>query len=174
MSEVQEIKDEPKMVITVQKAKLKKGLYLQADYTIRMPDGSVQHHPAVLCSDDAHEDLRAGFRVLGAHLASMTDSYGNDKHISMDVLCRGFSIKGNEGDDNYGVTLTGQRTLKSGFVLILNSPFLRFSQTEVYGPMDSLLHALEECKKEVMLALFENKKAPDVQGKLDLYTEEDD
>ena len=157
--------------VEVTKAKLKKGIKLEADYLHTLPDGTINNH-SVKCKHEAHDDLRRAFKVLGVHLGYVAEQFDKKGEMKTEeVFCRSWSIRGE--DENEGITLSGYRLLSNGKAFNFNAPFLKY-ESDDYQAMDALLEDVEKCKNEVILALFENKKLPDNQMSLFPEHEEDD
>ena len=157
--------------VEILKAKLKKGIKLEAEYLHTMPDGTVNSH-SVKCKHEAHDDLRRAFKVLGVHLGYVAEQFDKKGEMKTeDIFCRSWSKRGE--DENEGITLSGYRTLTNGKAFNFNAPFLKF-ESDYYQGMDALQVDLEKCENEVILALFENKKLPDNQMSLFPEHEEDE
>ena len=151
------------------KAKLKKskqkdqgGLRLISEYSDRIDSGTATR--TVDCDLIVHPDLMAKFRKLDEHLAAMTNQREADGKISDQVVCRAFSLRGD--DEGEGVVLSGHRILPNGKALILNSPFIRFDDDDAYSSLEELVDHINECEEEVKHYLFSGKHLKDPQGEL--------
>lgn len=144
--------------VTINKAKLAKGLHLEVDYS-QHQNGSVDN-VSQACSADVHDDLRAAFKKLAPHLAALTEQFDKEGKLVDTIECRGFSIKGD--DEAEGITLTGLRNLSSGRTITLNSPFLKWN-SDVYGDVDQLQEDVDAAIEEVREYLFNNKHKSDDQ-----------
>lgn len=126
-----------------------------------------------------HDDLRNSFRQLVPHLAFMCDYVPNSYTLEMAVdnmselpendlsqqllefKVTAFKISGS--GDSQGVTITGQKKLKSGKVLNLNTPFLKWE--DEYEFSQELRIAIGNIQSEI-IQYSEGKKAPDAQMSL--------
>lgn len=155
--------------ITISKAKLKKGIYLEVTYSEQQTDGMVDITQKG--SAEVHQDMRDAFKLLAPHLGQLAEQFGKDGKITENLVCRSFSIRGE--DDNEGVTLTGLRSMSNGSTITLNAPFLKFS-SESYGDQAGLHEALEKVRFEIEEYLFNNKHNPNPQGELFPDDDEED
>lgn len=138
--------------IQLKKAKIKDSLFLEVEYSETISDGT--NTVKKDCTAPIHDDLKNAFEKLDHFLevACEQDSA---------CVCKGFSIGGS--GDNEGVTLIGSRDVDMG-VLNLVSPFIKWDST-FSGRVD-LSEAIEACKHEVKLYLFEGKHKPEAQQEL--------
>jgi len=127
---------------TVEKAKLK-DMFISVDYNETLPDSN--NHVSKDCTAPVHEDLRNAFERMNSVLRDLCEQ-GQDAVVK----CTGFSIN-SRGD---GAVLVGYRDLDSGKVLNLTSPHEKFEDN---GTLDN---CIEQCKTEILLYLFEGKRAP--------------
>lgn len=67
----------------------------------------------------------------------------------------GYSIGGS--DENAGVTIIGQKLLKSGSVLNMIGPFIKFEDFEAYAFAGELYADIYSCNYEVEQYLFKEK-----------------
>ncbi len=139
---------------TVKKARLK-DIALQVEYQETLEDCS--NKVGKDCTAPVHEDLKQAFANMNNLLRDICEQPENSN-----VECTGFTI----GRDEDGATLIGFRDLDSGKVLNLTSPYERFEDN------GNLQHAIEICKQEVLLYLFEKKHAPDAQLPIDFPIDE--
>jgi len=156
----------------ITKVNLKKGLILTAEYTETQPGGVTAAHKFISRNEDLHQDLIARFRALGTHLTALTGQYDGTGKLTETVVCRGYSIRGD--DDTEGVTLTGLRKLPVGDLIVLNTPFRKWNDHTKYPDMDELHTAVCEAERECMEYIFNNKRAADPQGDLFAQQEEDE
>jgi hypothetical protein len=157
-TEVAVLDNGPYSNIHIKTAKIKKDLFLYVEYTEKMKDGdknAKEDREAPI-----HEDLKVAFRKLDEHLCRISEQFNQRGEMDgFNVNCQGFTIGGS--GDNEGVTLSGYRGLDSTKYLNLNSPFTKWADDYAY--MSELSQAIEECKHEVKMYLFEGKHAPDAQ-----------
>jgi len=113
-----------------------------------------------------HADLRKVFNRLVFHLIVVCEQPEagqiNDENIhALDLeqfnnyVVTGYSIGGS--DENSGVTIIGQKLLKSGQVLNLISPFIKFEDLEAYPLAGELYNDVQGCNYEVEEYLFNGK-----------------
>lgn len=107
--------------------------------TVESDDGSVINLHTVESGHVVHSDLRKVMDQLAIHIAGITEqakvtrnTFGQDL-VELgapfsNLKCTGFSIGGE--DETAGVTLIGRRTLKSGKVLNLITPFEMFESDQ--------------------------------------------
>ncbi len=169
-----------KQNVTIKKAKLKDDLFLEAEYSEVVKDGS--NTVKKDCTAPVHDDLKAAFRKLDIHLGILCqqcvlDQEGieweiTEDNLDMDVkniTCRGFTIGGS--GDSEGVTLIGFRILSNDKILNLVSPFQKWDDINApYEFVNELGEIIEECKHEVKEYLFNDKHAPEAQ--LDLFEQD--
>ena len=144
----------------------------QLKVTYKEPKGELFDKHTKDCSNKVHQDMKNAFAQLNNHLALLTFQLPETADeaevatILMGICCTGYSIGGN--GDTEGVTLIGQRTLPNAKVLNITSPFQRYdSDSYEYADIDELRRAINKCREEVILYLFEEKYAPDVQLQLE-------
>lgn len=117
-------------------------------------------------SQIVHADMRKAYSRLILHLivACEQPEAGqiNDENIhELDLeqfnnyVVTGYSIGGS--DENSGVTIIGQKLLKSGQVLNLISPFIKFEDLEAYPLAGELFNDVAGCNYEVEEYLFNGK-----------------
>lgn len=152
--------------IKIRKAKIKDGLFLEADYVQELP-GHSKKNISMSSTVPVHEDLTNAFVKLNKHLALLCDDLPCraktiadwDTDAIVNYTVKGFSIGGN--DENEGVTLSGNKEAKHGIVN-LNSPFQKWEGSE-YKFMEELNADVEACLYEVEQYLFNGKRAPEKQ-----------
>jgi hypothetical protein len=138
--------------IQLKKAKIKDGLFLEVEYSETIADGT--NTVKKDCTAPVHDDLKNAFSKLDGHLQDLCEQ--NDE-----CTCKGFSIGGS--GDHEGVVLIGSRDIKLG-TLNLVSPFAKWDCD--YEEISDLSEAIEGCKHEVKLYLFEGKHKPEAQQEL--------
>lgn len=144
----------------ITKAKLVKGLTMNADYSELHPESRTI---SAKCTAAVHPDLKTAFGLLDSHLTRLCHQYNEDGTLDhAECSLTGFSISG----DNSGVTLSGRRVFEDGKGINLNAPNVRFEDEP------EIEHLIEGCKREITAYLFEGKHAPDSQ--LSMFAEDDD
>lgn len=150
--------------VKIKKAKLKEGLYLDVTYTEQFPDGKVTTNKA--CTAEAHIDLRNAFKAMAPHLAKLCQQYDTKGNLVDTIECRGISVK-EEEEDTDGFVLSGHRLLSNGKALIMNTPFQKYNVgQDTYEDIAACIQDIENCVQEIELYVFDNKHAPEAQGKL--------
>ena len=118
------------------------------------------------CSQIVHSDLVSAIDKLKVHLVVVCEQpeavligFDNINDINLEQLenyiVTGFTIGGN--DESAGVTIIGQKLLKSGQVLNLISPFIKFQDTEAYPFAGELYVDVQSCEWEVSEYMFSEK-----------------
>lgn len=118
------------------------------------------------CDQIVHADLRMALNRLVLHLIVVCEQPEagqiNDENIhALDLeqfnnyVVTGYSIGGS--DENSGVTIIGQKLLKSGQVLNLISPFVKYEDLEAYPLAGELFNDVAGCNYEVEEYLFNGK-----------------
>lgn len=154
--------------ISIKKAKIKDGMFLEVEYTEKIDGG--EEDASVKRDIPVHDDLITAFSKLTNHLGRIAEQYNSDGEIdSLCMNCKGFVISGI--GDNEGVSLLGGRDLDSEKYLTFTSPFTKW--TEGYEYISELGVDIEECKGEVLLYLFEKKRKPEAQMSMEFQHEED-
>lgn len=138
--------------IQFKKAKIKDGLFLEVEYSETITDGT--NTVKKDCTAPVHNDLINAFEKLNEHLQRLC---GQDD----ECICKGFTIGGS--GDHEGIVLIGSREVDFG-VLNLVTPFIKWDSS--YSEITELSEAIEACKHESLLYLFEGKHRPDVQQEL--------
>ena len=158
--------------ISIRKAKLKGGLFLEASYKKDLDDHSSKEITES-SNKPVHDDLKNAFKGLNKHLPILCD-YQTMKKVKDGVFeeadhesewvkafsVTGFSIGGEA--DHEGVTLTGRKTLENDKIVNLNTPFTKWVD-EDYKFAGELSLAISSCIFEVKEYLFNSKCAPEVQ-----------
>ena len=142
-------------------AKLKKGTYLEVSFS----DGVVDVFKSYPHTE-APPKLVKAFQSLNHHLTEMTEQYDNTGQPDYDnIVVRSYSIKGE--DDKEGIVLTGVRTLKTGKVIVLNSPFTGLEvANSSYDNIKTLVEKIDNCRIHITAFMDNNKSQEDIQGKL--------
>lgn len=170
-------------VISIKRAKIIEGVHLELEYTETEPDGdaSISTDIKSLCRRRVHHDLLDAFERLKVHLAFLSEQvdiqdtddltnpeiFNDPRFLKFHVTS--FSLGGDI--DSAGVTITGQRKLKSKKVLNLNSPFTQFEAMEGKDEQYEFLH---ELYRDVMNCVGEveeylrGKHAPNPQLEIEL------
>lgn len=125
----------------------------------------------------AHPDLIKGMEKLIPHFAILCEQVNTPVQLSdLDGQIEAFHVRGFHRGSNEeipGVTIVGNKILKSGKVLGLNAPFLRFrenpSEEGAYPFQEHLEGILAEVEIEAELYV-KGKYRPDPQG--NLFTED--
>lgn len=138
--------------IKLKKAKIKDGLFLEVEYSEIVTDG--ENTVKKDCTAPVHDDLKNAYEELNSHLQDICQQ--NDE-----CICKGFSIGGS--GDHEGVTLIGSRDVELGIINLV-TPFVKWDAS--YDRIGDLSEAIEVCKHEVKLYLFESKHKPDAQQEL--------
>jgi hypothetical protein len=138
--------------IQLKKAKIKDSLFLEVEYSETIADGT--NTVKKDCTAPVHDDLKNAFAELDDHLSRICEQWTTNNRFD-ETQCKGFTIGGS--GDNEGVTLIGSREIKYG-VLNIVSPFTKWDSE--YENIIELGEAIETCKHEVKLYLFEGKHQP--------------
>lgn len=113
-----------------------------------------------------HADLRKALNRLIFHLivfceqpeaSQITIETIHDLELDKfnNYVVTGYSIGGS--DENAGVTIIGQKLLRTGSVLNLISPFIKFEDLEAYSLAGELYNDVAGCNYEVEEYLFNGK-----------------
>lgn len=123
-----------------------------------------KEHPNVkLRNFLCHNDLIAAFEALRPHMALICEYADVDEVRNDDVATVNFrkvyvtQIALTGHNENAGVVLTGFRLLEDGSKLNLNTPNLKFENTD-YQFAHELSEALDELTAEAMRALVERRR----------------
>lgn len=166
----------PTHSIEITKGKMLKGdiitiEYLKKDGDSKPAECSEKH------SDPPRQQFKDAFNSLAIHaallgefiaLTKIDDITEVDIELSKDYNCSGFTVIAS-GDDDEGVILTAQKTLKNGKILGFNTPTTRFNDESdnAYPYLDELAESVDTCKYEIREYL-NGKHAVDPQLKLEL------
>ncbi len=170
----------------IKKASLKDdALEIEYDEIINDPEqGPVINTFKLKGGNRPHDDLKKAFEVLRFHTAMICEQVPpcpemtvsnkkkeitamlnalHDHEIVKAITVSGFTIGGS--DENEGVTLIGQRALKSGQVLNLVAPFTKWESDYKYAAdlYPEVAVAIQEC-----LEYLKGKYAPNPQLELSL------
>lgn len=150
----------------IQKAKIK-DTKLEVVYEELFADENYSNTIEKKCAQIVHADLRQVFDKLKAHLVVVCEMPEADKinfnNIYDDYwagtldnyMIKGYSHGGS--DESAGVTITGQKLLKSGQILNINTPFIKFEDEESYEFAGVLYTDIQACDYEVEQYLFHDK-----------------
>lgn len=149
----------------IEKAKIKDS-QLTAIYEERFSSENYANTIEKKCSQIVHTDLLTAFEKLKVHLVCVCEMPEAEKIRNMGVydypigdlgnyVVTGYSHGGS--DESAGVTIIGQKLLKSGKVLNLISPFIQFEDTDTYNFAGELYVDIEACDYEVEQYLFHEK-----------------
>ncbi|RHR72414.1 hypothetical protein DWW69_16085 [Bacteroides sp. AF16-49] len=125
------------------------------------------------CDQIVHNDLKEAFKALRPFLITIAEqpeaglfNLNNidsepDERMEKDIMkyiVTGYTVGGS--GESEGVTLTGQKILKSGQVLNLNAPFTKYcddTNPDSYPYASELSIAISRCNYEVTEYLFNEK-----------------
>lgn len=157
----------------ITKAKLKNEK-LEVEFKERFEEDNYSNEVAKVCSQIVHSDLKKAFEMLKPHLVLLCEQAGQElltreviekykqddetEDILKNYIVTGYSHGGQ--DESAGVTIVGQKLLKSGRVLNLVSPFISFAGSEgveEYNFADLLEVAVQGCDWEVEEYVFNDK-----------------
>lgn len=163
---MEQLKETPRN--TIQKATVKndrctasfKESYKEANYTNKVDKE---------CDQIVHSDLKNAFAALIPFLITITEQQeadlfdsGNielDPEAEIQEKIAAYTVTGyvhGGSDESAGVSLIGQKSLKTGQVLNLNAPFTKF-EDDNYPYGSELLQAIDRCDYEVHDYLFNGK-----------------
>ncbi|NDV81304.1 hypothetical protein [Bacteroides sp. 51] len=166
---------------TIQKATVKndrcavsfKENYRDANYTNKVDKE---------CDQIIHNDMRIAFSMLVPFLITITEqaesglfnsgNIGEDLNEELQEKIAAYSVTGyvhGGTDESAGVSIIGQKLLKTGQVLNVIAPFTKF-EDENYPYGSELLQVIERCDYEVAEYLF-NGKFGIKQAQLDFDTD---
>ena len=145
----------------ITKAKLVKGTFLKVSFS----DGNAEIEKTYPHTEAPPRLLKAFF-ALNSHLCNLTEQYDSQGVPDFDnIACRGYSTKGD--DEKEGIVLTGVRSLSSGKVIVLNSPFSTLDITDSEYPLIKVLvEELDRCRDEIESFMDNNKSQDEIQGRL--------
>lgn len=172
--EVTALTNKPKITIT--KGKLLKGDKIEVDYTKKDSSDSKPAKCSEEHSDPPTKGFRDAFGSLAVHaaligefipLTSISDINEPDPEVIKDFNVSGFTVVGE--DDDEGVILTAQKTLKTGKIVGFNTPTIRFNDASdnAYPHLDELATCVTECKTQLRKYL-NGEHAEDPQLKMEL------
>lgn len=150
---------------TIQKVKIKDGK-LEVTYDEYFPQENYSNTIDKKCAQMIHTDFRQALDKLKLHLVcfcEMPESeriksegiYDFDPEILNSYVITGYTHGGSE--ESAGVTIIGQKLLKSGKVLNLISPFIQFADSDAYDYAGELAADIEACDYETAEYLFNEK-----------------
>lgn len=161
--------------IKIIKAKILKGDKVEVDYQKTESDLSFteineKHNSA------PHKDLTKAFAAIAVHAALLSEFISvneiadieEPEHPKLkDFTVSGFTVVGDEEEE--GVIITGLKTLRSGKMMMFNTPLTRYNDASDnrYDYLDDLQKVVNLARKEVKRYL-EGHRAPDPQLSLDL------
>lgn len=156
---------EENVKIEILKAAVKND-QLEVTYRESFTDENYSNEVSKKCSQIVHSDLKAAMDQLKAHLAVICEQpeasivraagiYEFNTETLDNYVVRGYSAGGT--DESAGVTIIGQKLLKTGMVLNINAPFTKFEDNEAYDFAGALAGDIEACDHEVKEYLFNEK-----------------
>lgn len=146
------------METIIKKAKLKDGCLI-VELVEWFKDESISNEVVKTCGSLIHQDLQDAFNGLKLHLVKICDlkfAEVIDRHeigdFDMTLLdeynITGFSIGGN--NENEGVTIIGNKKLRSGKVLNICAPFTKFQDEFMPYELETFLReSVDNCIYEV-------------------------
>lgn len=113
-----------------------------------------------------HADLVEAFDKLKAHLVCICEQpeaaeideigiYDFEASKLENYVITGYTLSGT--DENRGVSIVGQKLLKTGQVLNISAPFTKFEDDDIYEHGGDLLSTIQGCNYEVHEYLFKDK-----------------
>lgn len=152
-------------IYKIEKAKIKDS-QLTATYEERFKTENYSNVIEKKCSQIIHGDLKNAIDNLRVHLACICEMPEAERIRELGVydfpaddlsnyIVTGYSHGGS--NESAGVTIIGQKLLKSGKVLNLISPFIQFEDTDAYPFAGELCSEIEACDYEVDQYLFHEK-----------------
>ena len=148
---------------TIQKAKVKDSK-LEVVYEEYFSEENYSNTIDKKCAQIVHSDLQASLDRLKPHLACICEMTEGNRIKSIydcnlddfsNYVVTGYSHGGS--DESAGITIVGQKLLKSGKVLNLVTPFIQFEDTDAYYYAGELCADIEACDCEVKEYLFNEK-----------------
>jgi hypothetical protein len=138
----------------------------EVTYKESFTEGNYSNEVSKKCSQIVHADMKKALDRLKIHLIMVCEQpeapqvvdagiYDYDIELINNYVVTGYSIGGS--DENAGVTIIGQKLLKSGSVLNLISPFIKFDDRDAYSFAGDLYGDVQACDYEVMEYLFNGK-----------------
>lgn len=139
---------------------------LEVTYKENFTEANYSNEVAKKCSQIVHADLKAALERLKLHLVVICEQpeagLVNSESIHQfnmeqldNYVVTGYTIGGS--DESAGVTVIGQKLLKSGKVLNLIAPFTKFEDFESYDFAGELFADIQACDCEVTEYLFGEK-----------------
>ena len=150
---------------TLQKVKIKDGK-LEVTYEEYFREENYSNTIDKKCAQMIHADFRIALDKLKPHLACICEmpeaehvkSVGiydvHDEKLNSYIIT-GYTHGGS--DESAGVTIIGQKLLKSGKVLNLITPFIQFMDDDAYDFAGELAADIEACDYEAEQYLFAEK-----------------
>ena len=148
---------------TIQKAKVKDSK-LEVIYEEYFSEENYSNTIDKKCAQIIHADLQVSLDRLKPHLACICEMpegstiksiYDCDLDDFSNYVVTGYSHGGSH--ESAGITIIGQKLLKSGKVLNLVTPFIKFEDTDAYHYAGELCSDIEACDYEVKEYLFNEK-----------------
>lgn len=139
---------------------------LEVTFKENFTEANYSNEVSKKCSQIVHTDLKAALERLKIHLVVVCEqkeaelvNFESIHEFNLEqfdnYIVTGYSIGGS--DENAGVTIIGQKLLKSGSVLNLVSPFVKFQDMEAYDFAGELDADIQACNWEVEEYLFGEK-----------------
>ena len=150
---------------TLQKVKIKDGK-LEVTYEEYFREENYSNTIDKKCAQMIHADFRIALDKLKPHLACICEMpeaehvksvgiYDVDEEKLNSYIITGYTHGGS--DESAGVTIIGQKLLKSGKVLNLITPFIQFMDEDAYDFAGELSAEIEACDYEAEQYLFAEK-----------------
>lgn len=138
----------------------------EVSYKKQFVEGNYNNEVNEKCPQIVHSDLKKAFNRLVLHLIMVCEQpeagkidIENIHEIDLEefhnYVVTGYSIGGS--DESAGVTIIGQKLLRSGQVLNLISPFIKFEDSEAYSLAGELYSDIQGCDCEVCEYMFNGK-----------------
>lgn len=139
---------------------------LEVTFKENFTEANYSNEVSKKCSQIVHADLRAALDKLKLHQVVICEqpeaeliNFESIHEFNFEQLenyiVTGYSIGGS--DESAGVTIIGQKLLKSGSVLNMISPFIKFEDTDAYLFAGELSADIDACNWEVTEYLFGEK-----------------
>jgi len=139
---------------------------LEVTFKENFTEANYSNEVAKKCSQVVHADLRSALKRLKLHLVVVCEQpeaglvdFESIHQFNLDQLdnyiVTGYTIGGS--DESAGVTIIGQKLLKSGQVLNLIAPFTKFEYLDAYVFAGELYSDIQGCNYEVKEYLFGEK-----------------
>ncbi|RKD18987.1 hypothetical protein BCY91_14010 [Pelobium manganitolerans] len=161
------------MINRITKAKITKEKTIDGiEFSEKLLNKAKRDHKGVKCDWIAHKDLEEAFHALNPHVAHICELTGpldewNEAERFSDIEVSSFTVS---GEDEYeGVTISAQRTLGSGLVMSLNTPFIRWDN-DTYPFISELAQCVNALQEEIHL-YYDGKQAPKRQ--LEMFAGDD-